>query len=462
MMQWAECRRWIRGWRGLVLLTGLLGIAGWIFVLRRGPDQQTVAPAASHFNRADGRPQATLSQPVSATPLIAEAQDTAEMLVERFPDDPRAWDLLARLHHQCGDTSAAVALWERCLQLQPQYLDARIAIGMLQFESGRFADAEPTLLAAFLQAPASGQAAYLLASTLLNQGKLEETVEVLRGHLSIDPQSVPSQVLLGQALLQQKQPAVAKECFLAATRLAPDYTNAWFGLATACSRLGQAGGAAEYRRKFQQLQKEQLVQGMEQTRGYDDLHATGESVGEIYVTAGRIYQEHGDVANAERHWRRALTLDDGNLEARMELAQLYQRQNRPRETLEVLSALRETRPDDARLWLELGRLHAQLDEFQPADKAFARVAELTPELAQGYAARAELRVHTQRDAAEAVQLARQAVERQPSGSHYYLLSVAAEQTGDQPLAIDAIQRAISAEPTNPQYQSRFVSLRTPR
>ncbi len=461
-MQWAECRRWIRGWRGLVLLAGLLGIAGWIFVLRRGPDQQTVAPAASGVNRADGRPQGTLSQPVSATPLIAEAQDTAEMLVERFPHDPRAWDVLARLHHQCGNASAAVEMWEKCLQIEPQYLEARIAIGTLQFESGRFADAEQTLLAAFLQAPANGRAAYVLASTLLNQGKLEETVEVLQGHLSIDPQSIPSQVLLGQTLLQQKRPAAAKECYLAATRLAPNYANAWFGLATACSRLGQAEEAAECRRKFQQLQQNDLQQGMEQTRGYSDLRATGETVAEVYLTAGRIYQDRGDDADAERHWQRALTLDDANLEARMELAQLYQRQNRPRETLAVLSPLRETRPDDPRLWLEMGRLHARLDQFDLADQAFARVVELTPESAQGYAARAELRVQCQRDATEAVQFARQAVERQPSGPHYYLLSIAAEQHGDQPLAMDAIQQAVSADPGNPQYQRRYHLLRTPR
>ncbi|MCL4201734.1 MAG: tetratricopeptide repeat protein [Pirellulaceae bacterium] len=454
----AAGRRASPWWIGAAFFASLAAFAVWYFVTKCGTGWPTATESAvSGDDTAAGSPDRS---PIA--PLLDDTRQTAASLLERFPDDPRVWDVAGRLRYLQGDTIAAVEMWEKCLQIEPQYLEARIAIGTLQFESGRFADAEQTLLAAFLQAPANGRAAYVLASTLLNQGKLEETVEVLQGHLSIDPQSLPSQVLLGQTLLQQKRPAAAKECYLAATRLAPTYANAWFGLATACSRLGQTEEAAEYRRKFQQLQRNELQQGMDQTRGYSDLRTTGETVAEVYVTAGRIYQERGDDADAERHWQRALTLDDANLEARMELAQLYQRQNRPRETLAVLSPLRESRPDDPRLWLETGRLHARLDQFELADQAFARVVELTPESAQGYAARAELRVQCQRDAAEAVQFARQAVERQPSGPHYYLLSVAAEQQGDRSLAIDSLQQAISADPGNPQYQRRYHLLRTPR
>jgi tetratricopeptide (TPR) repeat protein len=146
-----------------------------------------------------------------------------------------------------------------CLQRNPNDLGTpRIAIGMLRFESGQFAEAEQMLMDAFLQAPAHPQASYLLASSLLNQGKLDDTVEVLRASLSIHPQSVPNLVLLGQVQLQQKQPAEAKESFLAASRFAPDYANAWFGLATACVQLGQQEEAATHRATFQQLQRQQL------------------------------------------------------------------------------------------------------------------------------------------------------------------------------------------------------------
>jgi tetratricopeptide (TPR) repeat protein len=364
--------------------------------------------------------------------------------VERFPDDPRALHLAGQLHYQLGETTcgdpilATVPAVRSGLCRRPdRHRDAAVRIGRVR---GSRADAD----ARVLQAPAHPQGGYLLASSLLNQGKLDQAEEVLRASLSIQSQSVATQVLLGQVLLQKKQPAEAKACFLAASRLAPDHANVWFGLASACAQLGEQEEAARHRATFQQLQRQQLREEIELTKDYDDRLALTQDLAAIYAAAGRLYHEQGDEARAERHWQSALKLDQGSFEARVELARLYQRQNRPKQALASWLPLEASRSEDVGFWLYLGQLYAQLDDFPQADEAFRRVIELAPDSAPGYAARAELRIKLQREADQAVRWARQAVERQASADHYFLLSVASRQHGDLAAAREAAERASPA------------------
>jgi tetratricopeptide (TPR) repeat protein len=452
-------RRWNPRWLGFAVL-GLLGIAAWYFLPYHGP---TGRDGRTSGLESDGLPtEPALGGSPELEPVFRQARSVAATLVERFPDDPRALHLAGQLHYQLGETPAAIQFWQQCLQYDPASVDARIAIGMLQFESGEFAEAEQMLLPAFLQAPAHPQGGYLLASSLLNQGKLDQAEEVLLAALSIQSQSVATQVLLGQVLLQKKQPAEAKACFLAASRLAPDHANVWFGLASACAQLGEREEAARHRATFQQLQRQQLRDEIELTKDYDDRLALTQDLAAIYAAAGRLYHEQGDEAGAERHWQSALKLDQGSMEARVELARLYQRQNRPKQALASWLPLQAIRSEDVGFWLYLGQLYAQLDDFPQADEAFRRVIELAPDSAPGYAARAELRIQTQREADQAVRWARQAVERQASADHYFLLSVASRQHGDLAAAREAAERAVRLQPDHPQYRQWFFTLQAER
>jgi tetratricopeptide (TPR) repeat protein len=453
-MGWRRVNWW---WLALMIAALLGGVVWWCFPNLPLPDP---------IQRPSGFEPSSSSTDLAARelePFVRDARQAADLLMERFASDPGALHMAGQLYYQLGDTAAAVRLWQECLQRNPNDGDARIAIGMLRFESGEFAEAEQVLMDVFLQAPGHPQASYLLASSLLNQGKLDDTAEVLRASLSIHPQSVPNLVLLGQVLLQQKQPAEAKESFLAASRLAPDYANAWFGLASACVQLGQQEEAATHRATFQQLQRQQLREEIEQTRDYDDQRATKQDLAATYAAVGRFYLERSDEAAAEHHWQLALQLDEGNHQARIDLARLYQSQHRPKQALACLLPLRDSQQaQDAGFWMWIGQLHAQLDDFQQADEAFVRVMELAPDTGLGDAARAELRIKMERASDEAVRFARQAVERQPSAEHYFLLSVACRHHGATAEARQAAEQALRLEPGHPQYRQWYLSLQVER
>jgi Tfp pilus assembly protein PilF len=151
-----------------------------------------------------------------------------------------------------------------------------------------------------------------LANSLLNQGKLAEVVELLEANRSGGSAPAPNLILLGQAYLQRQQAEEARACFLEALQAAPEDANGYFGLATACARLGQKEQAARYREEFRNLQARQLRDGIEQGRDYDDLRSTSGELAETWVAAASLYASQGEQKVAEQAVRRALRLDPTN------------------------------------------------------------------------------------------------------------------------------------------------------
>ena len=276
-------------------------------------EQTRRAPAAELHGASFSSSQAAIA------PLVKDALQMMDGLPTRFPGDVQVLDLAAKLRQRLGDTPRAVSIWEQCLAREPHFAEASVSIGKIRFEAGDFSGAEAVLRPAVARAPDNAEASFVLASSLFNQGKFAETVQVLETSRAATPATVANEVLLGQAYLRLRQHGRAKACFLIATQRAPEYPNAYFGLAAACEGLGQAAEAAPHRQKFRELQAAQLRQSIAQTGRYDDLNSTRQDIANFYLAAGRLYLERGDEAAAEQHAKRALELTPDNEQGRAEM-----------------------------------------------------------------------------------------------------------------------------------------------
>lgn len=395
-------------------------------------------------------------------PLVDAALQVVDEVVARYPGDVQALDLAAKLRDRLGRTQEAVRLWEQCLAQDPEFAAASVSIGRIRFEAGDFSSAEAVLGPAVARAPYDAEASFLLASALFSQGKLAETVQVLESGRAASPPTVANAVLLGQAYLGLRKYDQAKACFLNAIQLAPEYPNAHFGLAAACAGLGQGDEAAKHRQRLRTLQAAQLRQASDHSGRDDDVESMRRDIAEFCLAAGRLCLERGDAAAAEKHARRAVELAPDHEPSRAELAQLCVRAGRLQEAVDVLLPLKATRAQDAGFWQRLAQLYAQLPDFERADEALQRVVELAPDQAQGYAARAQLRLQLNREPAEAAEYARQAVERADSAANCFLWSMACQRAGDLAQAKSAIARALELEPGNALYQQLYLSLAAER
>ena len=166
---------------------------------------------------------------------------------------------------------------------------------------------------------------------------------------------------------------------------------------------------------------------------------------------------------AEELWRRAAELAPANVESRQGLAWLYRQQGKTREAIAILRQLAVLQPDNSSYWLEIGRLNAELLEFDAAEQSLRKALAVTPKNADCLTTLAGLCLNQERNFAEAVVLARAAVEQQPIAVNYSLLSLACQQNKDLPGAVAAIQQAMKLEPANRQYQAAYeVLLKQPQ
>jgi len=163
---------------------------------------------------------------------------------------------------------------------------------------------------------------------------------------------------------------------------------------------------------------------------------------DIATKTGAVYAMHGYLPEAEQCWRRVTALDPANIECRKMLCRL--------------------RPGEAGPWLQLGLLLIQADRLEEAETPFQRLIELEPRQAAGYAGLAEVYVRLGKDPEHAVQLARTAVQLEPTASNHFVQAAACERVEDWSGADAALTRAIELNPAEPMYREAHTRLQKAR
>lgn len=389
--------------------------------------------------------------PESAAELMEEAKLNLDRAVLAFPDDPDVIEVKARLLYYSGDSSAAAESWERCLELNPGYAYAYHGLGRVAAKKANYEEAVALQRKALTLIPGFSDAALALADSLMKLGKIEEAVKVLEDDLRANPESIQSHAAIGHAYLQANEYAKARDAFSAVLGLQPNSPRAQFGLTTALARLGQGDESKKAMERFKQLEAEKTEVRTEVRARFDDLREMCTRVAVHYTHAGRVYLAHGLLTEAERLCRRAAVLDSDNTDCRIQLAALYQRNNRPEESLEMCRQLTRIAPENSIYQLNLGVMYANLGHSDAAEETLKEVIRLAPGHSEGHASLARLYLHGGRQLAEAQRLAREAVRIDRIAPNYFLLSQACAAGADRAGAISALREAIRLDPDNPRY-----------
>jgi len=259
--------------------------------------------------------------------------------------------------------------------------------------------------------------------------------------------------------------AQAKEGFRRAIELLPDHTQAYFGLYTACLRLGQTEEAARAREQFLKLEavdRKALTDGSAREDTLTGLPMVRETVARTFFGAAQIYRVHEQAGKAAEFFRKSAALDGDNPGYRSALEAFYVQRKDLAEGVRVFEQLAAEQPDNSLNYLFLGRLQGRLEHFEAAERSFQKVQELAPQWAEGYRALAELYLRTNRKTDQARVLAGKVLDLEPSGSHYYLLAVACLKNNDRPGALEAVKKALAMSPAETKYQQLLQQLqRTP-
>ncbi len=324
-------RRWPLA---VVLLIGL-GIAAIVVERLSRPPHEVREHSAGQPGAGDRAtvpevpPADSPPAPASTEELIAEAKQMADQLVESFPDHGPAIFLAGRIQEAFGNATKAVDGWERCLKLDPQFADARAALGAAAWQRGDFEKAVAYLETATAAEPRLlRENIYGLADSLMNLGRANEAIAVLDRASRIGPLSANGLMVRAQAYLQRKDYEKAKEQFEAALAAEPRLAGAHYGLATALGHLGQPEEAQTHREEYAKRSREELAI-------WDRMHGAGRKTEKVdpaqvralvagfYVGVGRVYALRGRADRAEQCWLRAVAIHPQGHEARQHLEALY-------------------------------------------------------------------------------------------------------------------------------------------
>jgi len=151
---------------------------------------------------------------------------------------------------QKGDSEAAIAHFEKALQIDPDYLEARNNLGTRLLRLGRFPQAVEEFERAFALDATAPLVSSNLAIAYLAVRRYPEAEQAARRSLRQEPASNCARYILGSALdAQQRDPLEAVQVLDTAAR---EYPNARLVAARILAREGQPTRAATQLKKYLQ------------------------------------------------------------------------------------------------------------------------------------------------------------------------------------------------------------------
>jgi predicted O-linked N-acetylglucosamine transferase (SPINDLY family) len=138
-----------------------------------------------------------------------------------------------------GQQDAAIASYQRALDIQPSYIDTHIRLGQLQRRMGRLPQAESSYGKALTLRPDDAETLVAQGEVLHRLGKPDLAVICLRRAHAIVPNSVDLLGCLGMVLMDLERPFEAIEMYRRLLELQPENADAHNNLGNALKDVGR-------------------------------------------------------------------------------------------------------------------------------------------------------------------------------------------------------------------------------
>lgn len=384
--------------------------------------------------------------------LRQEQIDVAQHLVEVLPKNADALFLLAMAYQEQGNSSRATRHLRQCLDLEPNRADAYDQLGRIAQEEGKHGIAVDCFLKAEQYNPRLAGLHYRLGQAYQAWNKPDKAFAAMTKSAELFPRLPHSYVALGELYLRKHNYEAAIQNYEEAIKLDPNQSKPYYGLATACARLGQSNQAAAYRQKFRQIEEKERSGARRWLAAFDPLRATCGSVGHTHTDAARILIANELPVLAEQLWRRAARLDPDNVVCRSYLADYYMALKRFDEALPWCLQVTRLEPDSGLAYFFLGYVCERLGRHADAEEAYGKVIEVSPHRPEGFLSLARLLWESNGDPKEIRDLVQQAVDLAPTAVNYAFLSQVCRRAGDREGALSAARKAAELAPHNLEYR----------
>lgn len=250
--------------------------------------------------------EAILAQVQDRRPAARAALDA---LVAQVPGERRAYYYRGLAKYRVADFDGALADLQKAVELDGKFGPAHNAIGHLQLRRDKLDEATRSFEKYIEVAPREANAYDSMAILHLRKGEIGPAVESARKALEIDGKFLKAAVRLGDALLLQGNPIMARKAYAALIASSDPAEHHDGALRTARSRLLEAPGAPTTKLTLD-AEKDYAAE-VEVARRLD---RRAELIGTL-LELTRVQLERGALAEAARTLQTARDAIDGKVEA---------------------------------------------------------------------------------------------------------------------------------------------------
>jgi len=222
---------------------------------------------------------------------IAQAEQLAQRVTKRYPNEKTAWKLLGLCLMVQG--KEALAPLRQAAILSPDDPELHNRIGVVLIAKDRVEEAEVSFLKAIKLNPLHVDALYNLNLVLMSQGRIADAEKALKKALEINPSHAMSRYGMGLVEMAKNDIAAAQACFHAALVINPNLISAHYMLGELFFASGKTDQAEACFRKVLELSPDSV-----------------DGLGKL----GWCLFEQGDLEGARAHYLKAFEISPGNID----------------------------------------------------------------------------------------------------------------------------------------------------
>ncbi len=195
---------------------------------------------------------------------------------------------------QTGRADEAAIHFQKALEVQPKYPEARNNLGNVFFQKGQVDEAVAHYQKALEINPKFALARYNLGVAFLQIGRVHDAVAHFQEALAIEPDMAKAQYNLGLAFAQLGRVSEAVVHYNKALEINPSYADAEYNLGVVLVQLGRINEAVSH---------------------YNKALVVNPNYAEAHNNLGTAFIQIGRVSEAVAHFRKAMTINPLNVEA---------------------------------------------------------------------------------------------------------------------------------------------------
>ena len=321
-----------------------------------------------------------------------EAQALWQRCIDARPGFVDAWHGLAAMLTALGQWPAAETLWRRLLAVAPTHADAHSNLGIVLHRLGRTQEAEIAYRMALAHQPGHADAHYNLGTVLHETGRQDEAEAAYRAALASHPRHARAHNNLGTLLREHGRLEEAEEAWRQALLAEPQYPEAlnnYGALLKSRGRLMEAELACRLALKIRPDYVEALnnlgcvLTDLKRQPEAELLYRQALALRPDHVDAhynlGVALQQLERYPEAETAYRTALRLAPGRAQTLNNLGCMLGMLGRLPEALATLQRALECNADIAQAHFNLGGVWKELGALDEAEAAYRRALALAPD-----------------------------------------------------------------------------------